>query len=220
MIATARLPENSQSAQHILPHELVLELESPVAQSTGGEHASHTVINQVVIPVCVAIVLALFIGLLVRWIIKLRRSSRARAARTVLPTVAEKPELFDVQLESPPPVYTANARWTHIRPLSAKYIPQDLYDIEQAVAANMSSYPGTPASSRPVSMQTSSSHSSSASKGSKPGEDGRLRVAVAIAMPSPRLPADDKKGKEASQEPPPLYLGVANLPWQATKLEA
>ncbi|KAH9932961.1 uncharacterized protein B0H18DRAFT_984848 [Fomitopsis serialis] len=215
------------------------------SSSSGGRGASN-IVTRVVIPVCVTIVLVLFAALLVRWIVRALRGARSRQGfAATLPTVAEKPQLFEVQIETPPAVYPVNARWNDIKvrysrcdaiqpitgltknvyqPLSVKYIPQDVYDVEQAVAANLSSYPGTPATSRPVSMLSSSSHSSGGSRGGrKAGEDGRLRVAVTIAMPSPKLPqySDEKgKGGETEEEPLPLYLGVADLPWQATKLEA
>ena len=97
-----------------------------------------------------------------------------------------------------------------------------MYALEQAVAASLSSYPGTPATSRPASMQTSSSRSSRGSRTSKAGADGgKLRVAVTIAMPSPRSSqfVDEKAAeKKPEEEAPPLYLGVADLPWCAEKV--
>jgi len=195
------------------------------SSSQGGHHETSNTVTRIVIPVCVVIVLVLFVGLLVRWIVRALRGAHSRqGSAATLPTVAEKPQLFEVQLSTPPAVYPVNARWNDIKPLSVKYIPQDVYDIEQTVAANLSSYPGSPATSRPVSMLSSSSHSSGGNRGGrKTGEDGRLRVAVTIAMPSPKLPqySDEKgNGQDTSEEPLPLYLGVADLPWQATKLEA
>lgn len=73
-------------------------------------------------------------------------------------------------------------------------------------------------------MQTSSSHSTKCSRTSKGADAGKLRVAVAIAMPSPRSSQFvdvEEKGKEKAveEEAPPLYLGVADLPWHAEKVE-
>lgn len=72
-------------------------------------------------------------------------------------------------------------------------------------------------------MQTSSSHSSKGSRISKSRADGgKLRVAVTIAMPSPRssmLVEEKRKEKAVSEEAPPLYLGVADLPWHGEKVE-
>ena len=51
---------------------------------------------------------------------------------------------------------------------------------------------------------------------------GKLRVAVTIAMPSPRSSqfGDEKAAeKKPEEEAPPLCLGVADLPWCAEKVE-
>ncbi|EPT02129.1 hypothetical protein FOMPIDRAFT_1059392 [Fomitopsis schrenkii] len=197
------------------------------SSAQGGQRASssNNVATKIVIPVLVALALLLFIAVIIYFILRFRRGSQRRRqlARGLLPTTTEKPQLFEVQLESPPVVHSTDARWNHIKPLSAKYIPHDVYELEQAVAATLSSYPGTPAASRPVSMQTSSSHSSKGSRASKTGPDGgKLRVAVAIAMPSPRssqFVEEKEKEMASSEDPPPLYLGVADLPWHAEKVE-
>ncbi|KZT70048.1 hypothetical protein DAEQUDRAFT_726047 [Daedalea quercina L-15889] len=197
------------------------------SQSPGGQHGPSIAATKIVIPVCVALALIFFAAFVVYMIMRFRRGSRSRrASAAVPPTAAEKPQLFEVQLESPPAVHPVDAKWNDIKPLSVKYISQNVYELEQVVAASLSSYPGTPAASRPVSMQTSSSHSSSSTRSGgsrrepKNGEDGRLRVAVTIAMPSPRQSVGEEKGryKMESEECPPLCLGVADVPWQATKL--
>ena len=47
-------------------------------------------------------------------------------------------------------------------------------------------------------------------------------MAVAIAMPSPRssmLVEEKRREKTVVEEAPPLYLGVADLPWHGDKVE-
>lgn len=85
----------------------------------GGQRTSppSNVATKVVIPVLVALVLVLFVMVIIYIILRFRRSSRRRRqlARSLLPTTTEKPQLFEVQLESPPVVHATDARWNHIK---------------------------------------------------------------------------------------------------------
>ena len=87
----------------------------------GGQHSSSSgnVATKVVIPILVALALIFFAAVILYLILRFRRSSRRRRqlalARGLLPTTAEKPRLFEVQLESPPVVRSANPQWNHIK---------------------------------------------------------------------------------------------------------
>ncbi|PCH35117.1 hypothetical protein WOLCODRAFT_166055 [Wolfiporia cocos MD-104 SS10] len=183
---------------------------SPSPSSGSTDHQSRTA---VVVPVVVAVVALIALFLLGFWLCRVMRRRHARAT-PVLPTIAEKPQLLEVRLEPKSVTAPANAKWQQLLPLSAQYISKEEYAREQASLPQ----DATPVSSRRASVITTSS--SSTLQGSIPAKDaqcepeGRLRVAVAIAMPSPH-PRMERGARDASQKQAELCLGVADLPWHA-----
>jgi len=184
---------------------------TPSSSSTTHPAKSSTTVAAIAVFALVAFVILLI------WFFKRWRRRHEAPLASILPTIAQKPELVEVKLSSKTVIYPSDAKWEYIMPLSAKYIPHEVYVLEQASVASSASSQYT-AASRPTSILTQSSTSSTLSgsswkKVSAKEEEGRVRVAITIAMPSPRGGVIEK-GRDAVEEPA-LCLGVADVPWHS-----
>lgn len=188
---------------------------TPSSSSTTHPTKSSTTVAAIAVLALVALVILLI------WFFKRWRRRHDATLASILPTIAQKPELVEVKLSSKTVIYPSDAKWEYIMPLSAKYIPHEVYVLEQASVASSASSQYT-AASRPTSILTQSSSTSSTSstlsgssskKISAKEEEGRVRVAITIAMPSPRGVVIEK-GRDAVEEPA-LCLGVADVPWHS-----
>ncbi|OCH85736.1 hypothetical protein OBBRIDRAFT_797886 [Obba rivulosa] len=212
--------DTSPTASKISPGDDIEQSGQPGAQGGGGssgppnKSSDSSTSNSAVIPVVVVVLLFIGTTLFILWIRRMLRRSRQRSLlrQARLASLNAKPQLWDINLDSAALRSREDLKWKNMTPVAVDFIRD--FQISQGLVQ-------PPAA---MKLRDDPRRAHDTSSGWRGGlgrsqrhantEDVRVRIAVAIAMPS-RRGRGSVKGKTVApnEESAQVCLGLAEARW-------